>query len=421
MRSYGEAGLRDPTQRRPGWQAQLVRFSRVCQIDASMKHGETFRRRGIVEGFFGPPWSMEHRIAIFRFGAARGMNTYLYAPKDDPYHRERWKEPYPPKQWRMLLQLMRAAARQNIDFVYGFHPGKGLRFCADSPLRVLLKKAQRFYDNGVCTFAVLFDDIPSRLEHARDRAHFANSLARAEGMWLSELQSRQPSSWKDVEWWICPSYYTPDPLLARLFGVFEADFLDILSESLPPDVACLWTGPAVVPQRITAAHIRAIARRVKRPILLWDNYPVNDLSMSDELHIGPLRGRDPLLPRTLCGYLNNPLLQEALSFVPLSTCFDYAANPRRYNPERSWTRAIIQRYGRDALPHWRAIKRFCEESRRVKRHKGTPRWSRAERVALEAAFSYCEQHKNQKWAREIQPWLGAMKKAVEEWSTGVVE
>ncbi|MFQ5541227.1 MAG: beta-N-acetylglucosaminidase domain-containing protein, partial [Candidatus Binatia bacterium] len=50
----------------------------------------TFQRRGIVEGFFGPPWSMSHRSSLFEFGAKRGMNTYLYAPKDDPYHREHW-------------------------------------------------------------------------------------------------------------------------------------------------------------------------------------------------------------------------------------------------------------------------------------------------------------------------------------------
>ena len=59
----------------------------------------TFQRRGIVEGFFGPPWSMAHRKALFRFGAKRGMNTYLYAPKDDPYHRERWRDPYPKGEW----------------------------------------------------------------------------------------------------------------------------------------------------------------------------------------------------------------------------------------------------------------------------------------------------------------------------------
>lgn len=379
-----------------------------------MKRTETFRRRGIVEGFFGPLWSFEHRVTLFQFGAERGMNTYLYAPKDDPYHRARWAKPYPPGQWRRLLRLMRAAQDRHIDFVYGFHPGQGLCFSADRPLSLLLKKAQRFYDNGVRTFAVLFDDIPSRLAHAQDRGRFKNSLARAEGVWLRELQARQPSSWKNVEWWICPSYYTPDPLLARSFGAFEPDFLEIFSESLPSEIACFWTGPAVVPERITAAHMRAIAKRLERPVLLWDNYPVNDLSMSDDLHIGPLRGRDPRLNRVLYGYLNNPLLQEALSFIPLSTCFDYAANPRAYDPERSWTRAIAQLHGRDALPHWRAIRRFCEKSTRAKRMKKAPLWARAERAALAAACSYAQAHKNEKWAREMKPWTEGMKRAAAE-------
>ena len=46
----------------------------------AMKKSETFPWRGIVEGFFGPPWSITHRKAMFEFGAARGMKTYLYAP-----------------------------------------------------------------------------------------------------------------------------------------------------------------------------------------------------------------------------------------------------------------------------------------------------------------------------------------------------
>ena len=79
----------------------------------------TFHHRGIVEGFFGPPWSMSHRAALFEFGAKRGMNTYLYAPKDDPYHRERWQESYPESEWKELLQLIRSAQERRIDFVYG--------------------------------------------------------------------------------------------------------------------------------------------------------------------------------------------------------------------------------------------------------------------------------------------------------------
>jgi hypothetical protein len=86
-----------------------------------------------------------------------------------------------------------AAREQRIDFVYGFHPGKGLRFSASEPVQVLLEKAQRFYDAGVRTFAVLFDDIPSRLAQEKDRKHFNGSLARAEGLWLENILECQTS------------------------------------------------------------------------------------------------------------------------------------------------------------------------------------------------------------------------------------
>jgi hyaluronoglucosaminidase len=373
---------------------------------------QSFQRRGLVEGFFGPPWSMAHRKALFEFGAARGMNTYLYAPKDDPYHRERWTEPYPQNQWRALLQLVRQAQKRGIDFVYGFHPGKGLCFSDEEPVRTLLAKARRFYDAGVRTFAVLFDDIPSRLTHGKDRRSFKNSLARAEGTWLAEIQARQPGSWRGVEWWICPSYYTPDPLLARLFGRFEPDFLKILGECLPPNVACFWTGPSVVSKTISLAHVQKIAKRVSHRLLLWDNYPVNDLSMRDELHLGPLQGRDPKLPGVVYGYLNNPLLQEKLSFIPLATCLDYAADPGHYDPEPSWERIVCELFGSSALPHWRALRRFCEDNQRAKKTKHSMRLTAGQRQELKQANDYIQEHRSLKWAREIRPWQELLRKGV---------
>src|SRR5687768_12933482 len=176
-----------------------------------MNAANTFQRRGIVEGFFGPLWSMAHRRRLFAFGATRGMNTYLYAPKDDPYHRKLWRRPYPKPQWRELQKLIRSAQKNHIDFVYGFHPGEGLRFGDDRAIGILLGKARRFYDSGVRTFAILFDDIPSRLSDPRDRRAFKNSLARAEGTWMAKIIAAQPAGWSPVEWWICPSYYSQDP------------------------------------------------------------------------------------------------------------------------------------------------------------------------------------------------------------------
>jgi hyaluronoglucosaminidase len=372
----------------------------------------TFERRGVVEGFFGPPWSMGQRKALFAFGAERGMNTYLYAPKDDPYHRERWRSPYPPKRWQALLQLIRAAQHNEIDFVYGFHPGKGLCFSGDEPVTVLLAKAERFYDAGVRTFAVLFDDIPSRLEHAVDRRRFNNSLARAQGTWLARIISAQPGDWRDVEWWVCPSYYSPDPLLVRIFGAFETDFLETIAIYLPEDVACLWTGPAVVPKKITLTHVRSIAKRIRHPLILWDNYPVNDLSMKDELHIGPLTGRDGRLPQRVYGYLNNPLLQEELSFLPLATCFDYAAKPGAYHAEASWRAAVKQQFGAVALPHWRALREYCDLQRRSKRAKRPPRANPQQSRRWRAALAYVAAQPNRGWALELKPWRDLMTAAL---------
>ena len=369
-----------------------------------MRNSRSFRRRGVVEGFFGPVWSIAHRRRLFEFGAARDMNTYLYAPKDDPFHRERWMEPYPDKQWQALLTLIRESQKRHIDFVYGFHPGKGLLFSAEQPLRVLLSKAQRFYDAGVRTFAVLFDDIPSRLEHAVDCKQFNNSLARAEGNWLAEIVDRQPATWLDVEWWICPSFYTPDPLLARVFGAFEPHFLENLANYLPPNIPCCWTGPSVVSKKITLPHVTKISKLVGRPLILWDNYPANDLSMKDELHLGPLKNRDPHLPQVVYGYLNNPLVQEELSFIPLATCLEYASNPMAYKAEESWKAIVTRTFGEGASAHWRAIRTFCERVQRRKRSKSPLRIPRREVKGLQDALKYLKSHRQEKWAAEIKPW-----------------
>ncbi|HSK29771.1 MAG TPA: beta-N-acetylglucosaminidase domain-containing protein, partial [Candidatus Limnocylindria bacterium] len=341
-------------------------------------------------------------------------NTYLYAPKDDPYHRKQWRQPYPNAQWRRLLALIRAAQKNHIDFVYGFHPGEGLYFSDDRAVKILLRKARRFYDAGVRTFALLFDDIPSRLSDPRDQRAFKNSLARAEATWMAKIIAAQPASWGAVEWWICPSYYSEDGLLERVFGRFEPEFLEILTYYLPPKIPCFWTGPSVVSKSITLAHVRRIAKKIKRPLLLWDNYPVNDLSMRDELHIGPLTGRDPRLPQAVYGYLNNPLLQEELSFIPLATCFDYAHAPARYRAESSWTKIVRQRFGAEALPHWRALRSYAEASIAAKKAKRALQLTPAETRRLQAANAYLESNRGRLWSRELAPWRTTILKLISD-------
>lgn len=357
---------------------------------------------------------MAHRRAVLRFGAKKGVNTYLYAPKDDPYHRERWREPYPTREWKALRRLIGAAQEHGVDFVYGFHPGKGLRFSAREPVEILLDKAARFHDVGVRTFGVLFDDIPSRLVDRRDRKQFNDSLARAEALWMQSILERQPASWKNVQWWICPSRYTEDPWLARKFGAFERAFWGTFARHLPESVACMWTGPAVVPRRISLAHARSVARQIRHPLILWDNYPVNDLAMKDEMHLAALTGREASLPQTVYGYLSNPLLQERLSLIPLATCFDYAAAPVAYDPETSWREAIEELFGRRAVPHWDAIRDFCEHLNRAKRVKRPVTLTRKRRRALAEAHRYLLKNRERRWFEELRPWIARLEAALEQ-------
>ena len=151
-------------------------------------------------------------------------------------------------------------------------------------------------------------------------------------------------------------------------------------------------------------HVQKIAKLIRRPLILWDNYPVNDLSMQDELHIGPLQNRDRRLPQAVYGYLNNPLLQEELSLVPLATCFDYAASPATYLAEKSWNDAITQCFSNGATEHWRTIRLFCERAQKSKKTKHSLRFSRNELKALQSAWNYLQLNRKEKWAVEFKPW-----------------
>ena len=160
--------------------------------------------------------------------------------------------------------------------------------------------------------------------------------------------------------------------------------------------------------------MRRIAKKIKRPLLLWDNYPVNDLSMRDELHIGPLTGRDPRLPESVFGYLNNPLLQEELSFMPLATCFDYARAPAKYRAESSWTNIVRQRFGAKALPHWRALRSYADASIAAKKNKRPLQLTPAETRRLRAAYAYIERNRGRRWAKELAPWREAIQKLLKD-------
>ena len=115
--------------------------------------------RGVVEGFYGTPWSHEVRMSLIDFYGKFKMNTYLYGPKDDPYHScPNWRLPYPEKEAKNIKQLIEASKRNRVDFVWAIHPGQDIKW-NEEDYKNLVNKFNWMYDLGVRHFAIFFDDI----------------------------------------------------------------------------------------------------------------------------------------------------------------------------------------------------------------------------------------------------------------------
>lgn len=299
---------------------------------------------GIVEGFYGRPWSHEDRISMIRFLGEHGFDQYCYAPKDDPYHRKKWREPYPPADFAKLTELVRACQKYRVTFVFAISPGLDIEYGSAQEFDLLMEKLRRVHEVGVHAFALFFDDVPSSFPHASDLKRFA-SFAAAH----ADLANRMYAKLK--EWnpqnslVVCPTeYYHPD----------STPYLRELGETLHAEIPIVWTGMGVTSQFITPEDLLRIRASIKRKPFLWDNYPVNDYD-AGHLYLGPVRGRTPVLSLNLSGYWANPMNEAEASKIPLLTIADFFKSPDSFDPEESWRRAILTVGGKRAYPHLRTL------------------------------------------------------------------
>jgi hypothetical protein len=118
--------------------------------------------------------------------------------------------------------------------------------------------------------------------------------------------------------------------------------------SLSPSIGIVWTGPQVVSVSITRAQIDAARARLGgRPMLLYDNFPMNDETPPNAfaLALVPLSGRDPGIAESLAGYLACPMPQLGASRFTLATIADFLRDPGRYEPKVARERALTRLLG----------------------------------------------------------------------------
>jgi hyaluronoglucosaminidase len=333
---------------------------------------------GALEGYYGPGLGHDARLSLMEWGAPKGFNVFAYAPKDDPFHREKWRDPYPDETMREFEQLVRKGRETGVEFCYTISPGLDW---GPGDEKALVDKLRPMADIGCETYGVLWDDVPpggGELgdSHARGTAAATDAIGGA-------------------RWWtVCTDYAVSSP----------TPYLTAFCKTLPDEVAVSWTGPAVTPLTITGDDARTLGEALGRKLLLWENFPVNDSLMKDVLHLGPYPVRSPDLVDETTGVFLNTMQYAIASRVGLACGARFWTDPTS-DREAVWHEALGEFPGLEPLA--RACRSWASDpgpDRELLDWAAAAPQDKRLRDYLEAG---CRDGLDPALAAEVEPWLAA--------------
>lgn len=261
---------------------------------------------GIIEGFYGPQWSWQQRAETIDYLAPRGYGFYIHAPKGDRWLRKSWQESHPAEHAEQLRELSQHCRGNDVRFGVGLSPYEIYLSFDDAARDALARKLAFLDDIGTTYLAILFDDMRGDIpDLAARQIEIVN--------WMRERSSAERLIF-------CPTYYSDDPILDRIFGQRPDGYLEAIGAGMDPSVDIFWTGEEICAVEISPAHLQRVARQLRRKPFLWDNYPVNDsVRMSRNLHVRAFTGRPASIAEHIVAHGVNPALQPVLSRVPALT------------------------------------------------------------------------------------------------------
>ncbi|MCM3660171.1 beta-N-acetylglucosaminidase domain-containing protein [Georgenia satyanarayanai] len=302
--------------------------------------------RGTIEGFYGEPWTHAERLDHLDFLGSVKANTYVYAPKDDPYHRDQWREPYPEDTLAELTELIARADENHVQFTFAVSPGVSICYSDPEHRADLEAKLDAIYDAGGRSFYIALDDIAyTDWNCEADAEAYGPAGQAAAAAAQVDLLNDVQQTWVAEREGVRPLQMVPTE-----YGDLKATaYKDVIRETLDPAVVIQWTGTDVVPTSITTEDAERFSELYGRPAFLWDNYPVNDFGdTAGRLLLGPYAYRDNGLSEHLTGIVSNPMNQPYASEVVVASVADFAWNDATFDAEESWLRSLALLAGGDA-------------------------------------------------------------------------
>jgi len=319
--------------------------------------------------------------------ASIGLDLFAYAPKDDPYHRNKWREMHPSEDMDAFADLIAHGKSCGVDFCYTISPG--LDWSAGDE-DALITKLRSLRAIGCDAMAILWDDVTP------GGADLGSTHGRANAAAVAAIDG--------VRWWTVGTDYAvagPTP------------YLEALCKHTPDEMLVAWTGPYVVSLVVNGDLAASIGDAVGRKLLLWENFPVNDGGMSGVLHMGPYPERDAALVGASSGVLLNTMQQPLASRVGIACGASFWRDPTR-DRETVW---------REVVASFPGVEAFARASRSWVSSPGPS----DELVAMsddgKALRSYLEAGVRhglpEEWASEIEPWLQAWEREAQAMLMGL--
>lgn len=296
------------------------------------RHSPGFKTRGVIEGFYGTPWSHEQRVRGLAHFSDFGFNRFLLAPKDDPWHRYDWRSELSADFLGRVSDLITQGRKNAITLAVAISPGLTVEYSDANDVSAMMVRFKQLHSIGVREFGLFLDDIPARLQSEKDIAQF-KSIMHAHSYYCNAVWKELKGLDSENTLAICPMQY---------HGKANEEYITEFGNALDPDLALIWTGREICSEYLDVSDAKVFKANTKHIPLYWDNYPVNDVAMLHELHVGPLEGREKGLENHSIGYFANPMDRFELSLISLSTIGDYLWDTQTYDPEISWEYSLTQ-------------------------------------------------------------------------------
>ena len=364
-------------------------------------------KKGIIEGFYGIPWTFDERKSMINFLAEIGMDQYIYAPKDDPYHNKKWREPYPAEEIAKIKVLADLSDEKGIEFTWAIHPGQNpFDFdYFDEEIDKIFAKYRQLMGVGVKSFGLCLDDIDKKLAFEKRSYHMklirdlADFVEKETGNYLYFVHPWYNDAWIDEKGF-----------------EYEGLLKDIKNANL------MWTGSQVVDPINHRSNEEFCGRTGKKPYI-WFNWPVNDYK-PDEIFLEIFEFYDSR-DINFDGFYLNPMNQAEASKIAIYQANEYLKNQKKYNPEESFRKSVQDLepgafedlikiapsfYG--SLVYQRTEdKKFTEDMdiKRAFEEKNRQILKNLLEEKIKAVEAYQKNHSNESLYKEIKPFVVSLK------------